>query len=471
MSLAHRFSKLVLALFLVLGLAAVTSVGGEVPSNRAEAMTLQTVPGTFVSAITVLNPKTNSSAANVSVLFYDQGGNLITTVNAPSPVPPGGTFFQYVPNISGLQSGVYSAVVQSDQQVYATVNLNTLAGTTPEMGESYNGTLAAAPQAYVPSVLRNYFGFTSTVTVQNAGGSAANVTVNIVGTGSNGAVNYTTPAQTIKPNASYTWDLASIANLGDNFNGAATVNGGGQNVAVISNTYTPNTSSTQPNYLFSSGNGFSAGSTKAYVPGLYKYYYGFYSALLIQNVDPSGPANVTVKYSNGATDSVTNLAYGASKLFFTPNNPGLPNGWQGSATITSTNGKKILATVNVQGTPGTPSGVGLASYSGFSAGSNTVFAPGLLKSYHGFNTALTIQNVDSVPATITVTYSNGASDPPATLQPGQSKLYYQPNESVLPAGFNGGATVVSTGGKIVGLINIQGDPAADQLFSTNAFGS
>ena len=50
-------------------------------------------------------------------------------------------------------------------------------------------------------------------------------------------------------------------------------------------------------------------------------------------------------------------------------------------------------------------------------------------------------------------------------------LLYTPNEPGIPDKFNGGATVVSTGGqKIVGLINLSGVNTADQLFSTNAFG-
>jgi len=462
----YRLARLGLALSLGAALLAALSLGGEGSPGRAEAMSLQAVPGTFVSAITVLNPATNSASATVSIQFFDSSGNVVTTLNVPSPIPPGGTFFQYVPGISGLPPGTYSAVVNSDQPVYATVNLNS---SNPTTGESYNGVNQAGASVYVPSVLNGYYGFNSVVVAQNAGSSSASVTLKLVGKSSLGSVNYTTPAQTIGVNASFSWDLASLAsNIGTGFTGAATVNGNGQNVAVVANVYTPSITAQTPNYLFGSGNGFASGSAQAFIPGLYKNYYGFVSALLVQNIDPSQTATVQVKYSNNATDSAS-IPPGGSALFYTPGNNQLPNGWQGSATVTSTGGQQILASVNVQASG--QAGTGLATYNGFTSGTNTVFAPGLLKSYYGFNSALTIQNVDTQPATVTVKYSNGASDSPVVLQPGQSKLFYQPGESALPNGFNGGATITSQGGKIVGLINIQGATNADQLFSTNAFGS
>lgn len=467
MRTVHRVLRLVVRLSIVVTVLAMLSAGGEGAARSAKAMSLQVVPGTWVSSITVFNPATNPTA-NVQIQFYDAVGNLVSAATQSESVPPGGVMFRYVPNIAGLPSGTFSAVVSSDQQVFATTNLGTAPGTAPVMGESYDGINTVGPVFYVPSVYRNYYGFTSNVVVQNADPSAASVSVQFSGSSPSGPVSYTTPPQTIAPYASYTFDLATMTSLGDGFKGGATINGGGHNVAVVSNTYTPTTSSSMPNYLFASTNGFPpSAAVQAFAPGLYKNYYGFISSLLIQNVD-STPADVQVVYSNGATDGVTGLQPGSAKLFFIPNNPGLPNGWHGSATITSTNGKRIIGTVNIQGTGGL-AGVGLASYNTFSNGSTVVYAPGLVKGYHGFDSSLTIQNVDNSPAQITVTYSNGATQS-TSLGPGASIQYYLPNVSSLPSGFNGAATITSNGPKIVALVNIQGDRTQDQLFSTNAFG-
>jgi hypothetical protein len=461
---------------LILSLFAVPSVGVAKDLAPSQAQATSSVPGTYSSSITVLNPSTNASSANVSVLFYDATGTLATTATWPTPVAPGGTAFWYVPNVAGLTAGMaYSAVVQSDQQVYATVNSSSV---NPTTGEGYDGIDAGtglSTSAYVPSVFQAYYGFTSTIVAQNASASAlSNVTVTLNGASSKGAVSFTTTGVTIQPNASYTWDLASYAtNLGSSFSGAATVNAGG-NIAVISNNYTPSPLSVQTSYLYSSVNAFipTAGNTTFFVPGLYQNYHGFIAALHVANAD-SVTNNVRVTYSNGSQQTAS-VGVGSSALFYLPNDAALPQGWLGSATVTSDNGKKLLATVDIQATGA--AGVGLATYAGFASGTTNVYASGLYKAYHGFNSSLTIQNVDptnTAPAgTVTVTFSDGHIDHnPTALSPGQSWQIYVPNESFLATGFNGGATVVSPSAKIVGLVNTSGDPTVDQLFSSNAFGS
>lgn len=447
------------------GLVAALAIGVEGAPRATEAATVQTVPGTFSTAITVLNPSTNPTAQSIVLDFYDANGNLQSGAEQTATnVAPGATVFWYVPNIKGLTQGqTYSAVVSSDQQVYATVNLG---GTNPTTGETYDGAgtdgsaLAVNTTEYIPSILKDYYGFSSTIVVQNAGTASTTISINMVG----GSTNTTVTSPTLAPNASWTLDLESQSAIPSGFNGAATINGNGQQVAVITNQYTPTASPA----LFGSTNGFSAGATVAYIPGLYKNYYGFTSALTVQNADTQ-TANVTVTYSDGATDVVNGLAPGTSHVFYTPNNTGIANGAVVAATVSSN--AKILTQVNVQAS-GT-SGTGLASYGGFTAGTTKVFAPGLLKNYAGFNSALTIQNVSTTQtATVQISYSNSSVSYTKSITPGQSLLLYTPNESGLPNGYNGGATVISTNSvPIVGLINIQGVTSSDQLFSTNGFGS
>jgi hypothetical protein len=80
-----------------------------------------------------------------------------------------------------------------------------------------------------------------------------------------------------------------------------------------------------------------------------------------------------------------------------------------------------------------------SDYNAFTSGStSTIYAPALYNSYFNFNSALTIQNIDSsVAAIIRVTYSNGVQEN-ATLQVGQAKEYYQPNNTSLPSGNTNG---------------------------------
>ena len=485
-------TRLALAVGIVGALVAAPSLGGSRTLKGAEAMSVQKVPGTWGSSISVLNPSTNTASANITVDFYSPaGGAPAMTVQTGSPLnpaapAPGGTAFWFVPNIVGLpQNQTYSAVVSADVQVFATVNLNTMANTTPQMGEEYNGVDASqvATQVFVPTLQRTYFGFTSNVVIQNTDSTAATVNMTITGVGSNGSVSVpVSPALSIPANSSVTVDMTDYPALGNSFNGGATINAGTNHIAAIVNDYTPlPLSGGQVNSLFSSDNAVAAGSgsSTVYVPSVSNNYYGFFTALVVQNVD-TAPANVVVTYSNGTVDNMfltTTLAVGQSHLFFTPNS-GVPVGFQGSATVTSPNSKLLLATVNIQGTPGSKGGIGLSSYDAFGAGGHTVLAPGLAKHYYGYTSDLAIQNVGSVaiPANgLTITYVssvNGATvveHNPGSIPPGGQYNSFQGNDTLLGDSFNGGATVVSSGSPIVGIASLSGVPTADQLFTTNAF--
>src|SRR5207302_7054464 len=123
-----------------------------------------------------------------------------------------------------------------------------------------------------------------------------------------------------------------------------------QPIAVLTSQYRP--AQDPPQYGVT--NAFTGGGTQAFIPGLYNNYYSNISSLIVQNAG-SAPTTVTVQYTGGtgtATDIVSNLAVGASKVFYTPNagtcsgcSGHLPSGWQGSA-IVSSDGQNILAQVN-----------------------------------------------------------------------------------------------------------------------------
>jgi len=70
---------------------------------------------------------------------------------------------------------------------------------------------------------------------------------------------------------------------------------------------------------------------------------------------------------------------------------------------------------------------GGAAYSGFTAGAHTASMPVIFKNYFGFNTFFNVQNVSSSPASVTVTYSNGSTEGPFTIQPGSARRYDQSN--------------------------------------------
>ena len=56
---------------------------------------------------------------------------------------------------------------------------------------------------------------------------------------------------------------------------------------------------------------------------------------------------VTVTFDNGATQSLGALAAGGSGLVYLPNLSSLPDGYNGSAIVTSSDGTPLLAVVNI----------------------------------------------------------------------------------------------------------------------------
>jgi hypothetical protein len=152
--------------------------------------------------------------------------------------------------------------------------------------------------------------------------------------------------------------------------------------------------------------GFKAeGSTTVYAPALYKGYYGFNSALTVQNVG-STPAAGTITYSNGTTVPF-NLAPNASQEYYQPNNAALPSGNTAgvfSARVTATSGS-IVGLVSLSAT-----GRGeFASYNAPGQATNAVNISNVMADYYGYFTAVTVQNTCASATNVTITYANGQS--------------------------------------------------------------
>src|SRR5207245_2474240 len=156
---------------LILGLSAFDGFRGPDAVLAREAAA---IPGTFVSEVVVSNPGTVD--ASVTLTFVKSDGTQAMAAPVSSPVKAGSSVKTYVPNIAGLADGRYSVVVDSDQNVTAIANL---VSSGPATSTSYNGIASAdtGTSFNIPSVYRNYFGFSSSIVVQNAGTAAANVRI------------------------------------------------------------------------------------------------------------------------------------------------------------------------------------------------------------------------------------------------------------------------------------------------------
>lgn len=217
-------------------------------------------------------------------------------------------------------------------------------------------------------------------------------------------------------------------------------------------------------------------ATQLFFPGLYNNYYGFTSELVLQNADTAS-ADVSIQFYNQATGAAVGAPYtssipaSASKVFVIGTlTPALPSGnvnGQFSATITSTNGKNIGGISNVW----TAYKFGeFGSYNGVTAGSSTVYVPGLYNNYYNFVSALNVQNIGTSSTNVTVTYSNGSTSL-ATLAANQATSWFMPNIAGLPTGNTNGffsaKVTASGGGKVVATVNTE-DKNAGLLSSYNA---
>lgn len=378
--------------------------------------------GTFSSAFTIQNM--GSAVANCTFQFY--AGSLAYT-SAAFTITVGGSNFTYVPNLVGLANGQYSGVVACDQQVGAVVNTGSALS-----GGSYVGVDASklGTTWYAPNAFNNYYGYYSNFVVQNATASTVSVTVQILN--SAGSVVATQNNPSVAAYSSANFEQSGLAGMATNQAYSAKILASG-NVAVESNIFGSGSTASQL-YMYTP---FTAGSTTAYAPVIMKAYYGNNTALTVQNLSASSTV-VTVTYGTGLARSNT-LGGNASWVLYTPGDAGLANGLLTSAKIQSS-GAAIVALVNESNNYQRA-----ASYTGFASGTSTVRAPIVLKRYYGYNTSVTCQNIGSSTTNVTITYSNGASGTANNVVANGTALFYQPSVAGLPNGFNGSATITSSG--------------------------
>jgi hypothetical protein len=427
----------------LLGVASVIALGGQMAPRFdlsapvALAREMQAAPGVFTSSLTLQNPTGGDAIAAVNFVAGNGAPALANPLSIT--VPANGSALIYVPNVANLGDGRYSAVVDSTVPLFMIANL---LSTGPTTAASYNGFSAAdaGTSFYVPSVYKNYVDlYTSMITVQNA--DAANpATVTVTYKDGNGSV-AATETGTIQPNAALTFDQANTPGMPVGFVGSAVVTSD-RSVGAIFAVSDP------VNQQFSASNGSKDGATIAYVPVVYNAYSAdqWITSFLVQNVD-AADATIEVTYSDGRTGTAT-IKPGASKLYY-QGSDGTPVNFNGSAVVKSTNGRKIVAIANIRNQAGN-----LSAYNGFTTGTKVVNLPVIYNNYSslGWTTSFTIQNVDTVPTNLTVTFSNGQTKTMQNLLPGASALFYQPNDA-LPDGFNGGVTVTSSQAKVVGVVN------------------
>lgn len=411
--------------------------------------------GPFSSAFTIQN--LTSGDVKCSFTLYDSTGGVAYT-SPQVTIAAGDSVDYYVPGIAGVATGQYSAVISCDGAVAAVTNFS-----DPNSGASHSGVSEPGTEFYAPGIYDNYYQFYSNIVVQNATAAAQDITVEIYEPGNATAV-WTNTATAVPAYTSVSFEQEGLTELANNNFYSAKIIGVGGDIAAIVNIYGR---AQNDNQLYSY-NPFSQGATTMYAPVIMADFYGYNTALVIQNMDTTD-AQVTVTYTSGHTENHT-IPPGAPVSLYNPATPTLAKNNLYSAKVESTNGKKIVALVNESNVYNRA-----ASYSGFAQGSTTVVTPILMKRYFKYNTSITCQNVGTNPTTMTLTYSGIAtSSVSPSIAAGGTHLFYQPGEAAITDGWIGSGTIIADAGEpIVCVVNEdqnEGPEAVsvmDQLFAYN----
>ncbi|MFZ1752142.1 MAG: hypothetical protein WAU10_00285 [Caldilineaceae bacterium] len=380
--------------------------------------------GPFSTAFRVQN--LDSSNATCVYVFYNAAGTAAFT-SAGSTITPGDSLYVYTPSVSGLANGTYSGVVSCDKKVAAVVNFS-----DADSGASHNGVNAPATTWYAPGIYDNFYGFYSNIVVQNATSASVNATVQYFAPGSSTPADSETKA--IPAYASAAFEQEGRAGLANNVAYSAKIVGTGD-VAAVVNIY----GSTGTAAQLYSYNPFSSGSKTVYAPVIMNAYYGYNTALTVQNIGANA-TDVTVTYGTGQTET-KNVAAGSSALFLTSASP-LAVGTLTGATVTAADAAgQIVALVNESTNLNRA-----ASYSAFPAGSTSVSAPIVMKRYYGYNTSVVCQNVGAAATTMTIAYSGGVGGSTSvSTAVGKTVQFYQPDAvEGLSDNYVGSATITAT---------------------------
>jgi hypothetical protein len=423
--------------------------------------------GPFNTAFRVQN--LSDQEAHCVYSFYNASGTAVFS-SASESIAVGDSLYVYTPDLTGLDDGEYSGVVSCDVEVAAVANFS-----DPDSGASYSGVGQAevGDTWYAPGVYNNYYNFYSNLYVQNASSGLVDITVEIYEPGNPTAV-ATQNEDGVPANASVSFEQENLSGLVTNQTYSAkvtAVEAGTSNpadVAAIVNIYGRSGANNQ---LYSY-NPFVEGSMTAYAPVIMANYFGYNTALVVQNMGGS-EANVKVTYTvPGMADVVKNhsISSGAAASLYTPA--------QGLGSVAN----KLMAAKVESSQPvavivneSTPTTNRAASYSGFAAGSQTVSAPIVMKRYYGYNTSVTCQNIGGGPSTnLSIAYAgySGTTDY-SDVGDGESVLLYQPTDSIIPDGHIGSATITSSAADIVCVVNEDQNEAPqsgqvfDQLYAYN----
>jgi hypothetical protein len=168
------------------------------------------------------------------------------------------------------------------------------------------------------------------------------------------------------------------------------------------------------------------------------------TGIQVQNLSSTSSATVAVTFYNRdgtVADTLSGdvIAAGSSKTYYQPTQTTLPDGFSGSAVVSSD--QPVAAIVNQNSSGPLMSG----SYVGASAPAGTVVLPLMMKGNYGWDSEFAVQNTSSSAATVDITYYDATGAAVATdsasLGGNGSAVIKQADNASLPSGFVGSAVL------------------------------
>lgn len=408
----------------------------------------------FTSVTSFQVQNLSDQTATIALVFYDASGNEISAATVTDTIGGDLSKLYTQANNTNLPTGFNGSVVISSDRPVAAIGIQEAKNASNKV---YQGTYSgfgsdqASDKFYIPTVMKAFYGYTTQISVQNAGSANVNVTIAYKGGYSDSVIG-------LKPGQVHRFDNGSTPSMPNAYIGSGIVTAtGGQVVAMVNQN---NVAALQQQTY----EGFSAaGAGKTlYAPVLMRGFYGFNTSLQVQNIG-TGSSAVTVYFSNGTNQSHT-IPGGDGYLFTQANNTSLPASWIGSARIVSAS-EDVVAVVNQQNT----STGKAASYNAFASTGTSFVGPNVMKAFYGFNTSVQVQNVGTA-ATCTATFSNGTSQTtPSALPQYGTYLFTQANNTALGSSFIGSVRVTCGGQPMVAMVNQNGaNGMGDNAMAYNA---
>jgi chitinase len=356
---------------------------------------------------------------------------IVTSIAPSNGPPPGGTtvtitgfFFTGATAVQFGGTAAASFTIISDTQITATsppgsgavdVTVTTPGGTSATWSADLF-TFVALPEVAVLPAMTNgaYGGYVTAATIQNTGTAAA--FIRIAYFDQNGApVGAGDAISGLPVNASWTVRQDNGNSFpstgGDAAQAGSAVVSSSQPIAAFVNEFAPGNAGDATSY---SGVQVPSGvGATLYAPAIANNAYGGYTTGIGLLNQGSSATDVTITYRDGSgavvkTQTVTALAAHAYHGLYSGDSVlGLPSGFAGTATITSSAGQALGAIVNETGPGGQ-----FSSYDAVASGSTMLNAPvALNNAFGGYYTGMGIQNTSASAGTVTVTYYDASGTP------------------------------------------------------------